>query len=32
MYEIEIKDLQQPMIITKARKKDMNSKNANVGN
>jgi len=30
MYGVEIKDLKQPMLITKAKKKDMH--NANVGN
>lgn len=28
MYDIEIKNLNQPMIITKAKKKDVNKKNA----
>lgn len=28
MYDIEIKNLNQPMIITKAKKKDLNKKNA----
>jgi len=31
MYDIEIKNLQQPMIITKAKKKDVHNKNENVG-
>jgi len=32
MYDVEIKNLQQPMIITKAKKKDINRKNADVSN
>lgn len=32
MYDIEIRNLQQPMLITKAKKRDMNRKNADVGN
>jgi len=32
MYDIEIKNLQQPMLITKAKKKDINTKKENVGN
>ncbi|XP_022171132.1 piwi-like protein Ago3 [Myzus persicae] len=31
MYDIEIKNLQQPMMITKAKKKDINNKNDNEG-
>jgi len=32
MYDVDIKNLQQPMIITKAKKKDLNRRNADVGN